>query len=110
MYSSLVYISRTTNSSLSNKYFLVLTVRRLLITITLMRDSQTKLTKDFFKITSVLADGAFCMLKWCLHIKIYIQAKLSILQRRRGGGRGSNCCFFCKNETLERKPVMSPTR
>ena len=74
-----------------------------------------KLTKDFFKITSVLTDGAFCMLKWCLYIKIYIQAKLSKLQRRREGGRegggGSNCCFFFgKTENLKRKPVMSPTR
>ena len=104
-YSSLVYTwVEQQIQALCNKYFLVPTVRRLLITVMLMRDSQMKTyKKNFFKITNVL-------LKWCLHIKIYVQAKLSILQRRRGGGRGSNCCFFCKDENLKRKPVMSPTR
>ena len=100
-------MSRTKIQALSNKYFLVPTVRSLLITITWMRDSQMKLTKDFFRITNVLVVGAFCMLKIngaCLHIKIYIQAKLSILQRRRGGGiegEAVTVAFFAKTRPLK---------
>ena len=72
-----------------------------------------KLTKDFFKITNVLAVGAFCMLKWCMpsHQNLHTSKIIHTAEKERGReGEAVTVAFFCKNETLRRKPVMSPTR
>ena len=90
--------------ALSNKYFLVPTVRSLLITITWMRDSQMKLTKGFFKITNVLAVGAFWMLKWCMpsHQNLHTSKIIHTAEKERGWeGEAVTVDFFAKTRPLK---------
>ena len=62
-----------------------------------------KLTKDFFKITNVLAVGAFCMLKWCMpsHQNLHTRKIIHTAEERGREGEAVTVSFFAKMRPLK---------